>query len=141
MRPKKDPQQDEYYYHVPAYCVACGKEFYPTPEHVYKDSKGQYCCWTCFNHRNDGKETRWRQVEKCDLDGDVISIYQSAGKAAEYNYGCTSKGIIKAINSGKPYKGFIWRYKKKTVNNTCVCCGAIIPEGRQVCPNCEKGEK
>jgi hypothetical protein len=22
--------------------------------------------------------------------------------------------------------------------NTCVCCGEIIPEGRQVCPNCEK---
>ena len=21
--------------------------------------------------------------------------------------------------------------------NTCVCCGAIIPEGRHVCPNCE----
>ena len=21
--------------------------------------------------------------------------------------------------------------------NTCVCCGQIIPEGRQVCPNCE----
>lgn len=20
--------------------------------------------------------------------------------------------------------------------NTCVCCGAVIPEGRQVCPNC-----
>ena len=20
----------------------------------------------------------------------------------------------------------------------CVCCGAIIPEGRQVCPTCEK---
>ena len=20
----------------------------------------------------------------------------------------------------------------------CVCCGAIIPEGRQVCPSCEK---
>jgi hypothetical protein len=20
----------------------------------------------------------------------------------------------------------------------CVCCGEIIPEGRQVCPNCEK---
>lgn len=20
----------------------------------------------------------------------------------------------------------------------CVCCGAIIPEGRQVCPNCER---
>lgn len=23
-------------------------------------------------------------------------------------------------------------------NNRCVCCGAIIPEGRQVCPTCEK---
>ena len=23
------------------------------------------------------------------------------------------------------------------MNNTCVCCGAVIPEGRQVCPNCE----
>lgn len=23
--------------------------------------------------------------------------------------------------------------------NLCVCCGAIIPEGRQVCPICEKG--
>ena len=22
--------------------------------------------------------------------------------------------------------------------NTCVCCGDIIPEGRQVCNNCEK---
>ena len=21
--------------------------------------------------------------------------------------------------------------------NTCVCCGAVIPEGRQVCWNCE----
>ena len=21
--------------------------------------------------------------------------------------------------------------------NTCVCCGEIIPEGRQVCPKCE----
>lgn len=24
------------------------------------------------------------------------------------------------------------------MDNTCVCCGAIIPEGRQVCPNCER---
>ena len=21
--------------------------------------------------------------------------------------------------------------------DTCICCGAIIPEGRMVCPNCE----
>lgn len=24
--------------------------------------------------------------------------------------------------------------------NRCVVCGAIIPEGRQVCPNCEAGD-
>lgn len=23
------------------------------------------------------------------------------------------------------------------MNNTCVSCGAIIPEGRLMCPNCE----
>ena len=23
----------------------------------------------------------------------------------------------------------------------CVCCGAIVPEGRQVCPNCEEAVK
>lgn len=23
-------------------------------------------------------------------------------------------------------------------DNTCICCGAIIPEGRQVCPECEE---
>ena len=27
------------------------------------------------------------------------------------------------------------------MDNRCVCCGEIIPEGRQVCPNCEKGEQ
>jgi hypothetical protein len=21
----------------------------------------------------------------------------------------------------------------------CVCCGAPVPEGRQICPNCERG--
>ena len=25
------------------------------------------------------------------------------------------------------------------MNNTCVCCGAMIPEGCQVCKACEKG--
>lgn len=24
------------------------------------------------------------------------------------------------------------------MENRCVCCGAVIPEGRQVCPACEE---
>lgn len=27
------------------------------------------------------------------------------------------------------------------MEDRCVCCGAIIPEGRQVCPSCEKDDK
>ena len=27
------------------------------------------------------------------------------------------------------------------MDNTCICCGEIIPEGRQVCLNCENKEE
>lgn len=26
------------------------------------------------------------------------------------------------------------------MENRCICCGEIIPEGRQICPCCEKNE-
>lgn len=26
----------------------------------------------------------------------------------------------------------------KAVENRCICCGEIIPEGRMVCPICER---
>lgn len=26
------------------------------------------------------------------------------------------------------------------MDNTCVCCGEIIPEGTQVCPKCSEGD-
>lgn len=26
-------------------------------------------------------------------------------------------------------------------DNRCICCGAIIPEGRQVCPGCDQGSR
>ena len=26
------------------------------------------------------------------------------------------------------------------MENRCICCGDIIPEGRQVCPQCERKE-
>ena len=26
------------------------------------------------------------------------------------------------------------------MENRCICCGEIIPEGRQVCPACEAGQ-
>lgn len=33
------------------------------------------------------------------------------------------------------------RAMKNQNNNYCVCCGDEIPEGRLVCPACEKGMK
>lgn len=36
-----------------------------------------------------------------------------------------------------PYSELITYTEPKV--NTCVCCGEIVPEGRQVCPKCEKG--
>lgn len=32
-------------------------------------------------------------------------------------------------------------FRKGVINlqDTCVCCGEYVPEGRQVCKNCEEG--
>ena len=31
------------------------------------------------------------------------------------------------------------KMKQNSLNqDTCVCCGEVVPEGRMVCPNCEK---
>lgn len=36
-----------------AICEKCGKEFFPTPYHRFRDGGKYYCKWTCYNHRND----------------------------------------------------------------------------------------
>lgn len=35
----------------------------------------------------------------------------------------------------------LYKYKKEKImaEDSCVCCGDIIPEGHQVCKNCEVG--
>lgn len=40
-------------------------------------------------------------------------------------------------------RGIIDRNRTQSISrntDVCVCCGAEIPEGRQVCPVCENGE-
>ena len=34
-----------------------------------------------------------------------------------------------------------WRVLPMADADRCVCCGEIVPEGRQVCPQCENGVK
>lgn len=31
-----------------------------------------------------------------------------------------------------------WAARRMKMPDRCVCCGAVIPEGRQVCPICER---
>lgn len=61
------------------------------------------------------KERGWFTVWKCSKCGHIID-------ASAY--------------PEKPDKP-CWCSRKQP-QNTCVCCGALIPEGRQICPKCEK---
>lgn len=49
-------------------------------------------------------------------------------------------GTCEAISRTTMTNDICGCYKQLYVNvNTCVSCGEIIPEGRQVCPKCETG--
>lgn len=53
-------------------------------------------------------------------------------------YGLTEQNRD-AIYLGQKIRDEIQLYRPDV--NRCVCCGEIIPEGRQVCPICEGGKK
>lgn len=101
---------------VESRCPKCGKTFFPAPYHVYTDSrKRRYCCWTCFNHRNDGKikNPRWKAVEALYPDGTLYMEFQSVTKATEWVGGKYPAGIKQAIKDGTTYQGYLWRYKNE----------------------------
>lgn len=56
------------------------------------------------------------------MDGDVIKSMKRAGESAE-NATESLRNVIGAFENA----------------DRCVCCGEIVPEGRQVCPGCETG--
>lgn len=56
------------------------------------------------------------------MDGDVIKSMKRAGDSAK-NVTESLKNVINAFENA----------------DRCVCCGEIVPEGRQVCPGCETG--
>lgn len=48
--------------------------------------------------------------------------------------------IVFIDNKHEEYCWFV-EDESRSHDNTCVCCGDIIPEGRQVCPRCENNVK
>ena len=82
-----------------------------------------------------------------EVVSETIDIIKQRIKDDKYLVGGVSSDIWKAIHRGRQ---FAYRDIKEiieqkygeapspTPNNMCICCGEIIPEGRQVCPACEK---
>ena len=95
-------------------CAKCGKEFFATPMHVYKDRHNHkwYCSWTCFNRRKKKKSNELlgvKQVEQLTLDGKSVKIFRSATNAHE-STGFKLENIQKACKEQTPYNGYLWRY-------------------------------
>lgn len=92
-------------------CRKCGKLFIPAPQHVYKDNRGFYCTWTCYNHKDDGRVKKWRYIELYSESGELLRRFTSAADAAEKT-GYEVENIRDACRTGTPYHGFLWKYKE-----------------------------
>lgn len=92
-------------------CPKCGKTFITAPYHVFRDEKGFYCSWTCYNHRGDKiVKRKYKTVEQYSEDGGLIRVFTSATDAAEYT-GFSTNCIRNACKNGNLYNGFRWKYK------------------------------
>lgn len=71
--------------------------------------------------------------EKCPLYGDTWDHYlSSVPNTCLWIKGASEGELDRALKLFEDY------YAKVSPVNTCVSCGAEIPEGRQYCPNCLK---
>lgn len=107
-------------------CIDCGKTF-RTP------GQDQLCHSCKVKHRKKALKKQCEQYKnvykkkespkpKVSLEQEqkVERIYNAIHKSRYHGYG----EIVQIIESANA--------------DRCVCCGAIIPEGRLVCPNCER---
>ena len=91
-------------------CPKCGKEFFPTALHAYKDGDTLYCSWSCLNRRFD-EDGEHRQIEMLNFDGRVMNTFNSIAEAIYY-VGGKPELLIRALKTETAYKRFRWRYKK-----------------------------
>lgn len=94
-------------------CPKCKKNFIKAPQNIFKDERGDYCGWTCYNHRNDKQPTtakKVKAVEMLSLSGTLLKVFTSANDAAETT-GYSFKKIQLACREQSAYHGYLWRYK------------------------------
>ena len=70
-------------------------------------------------------------VDGIEFVGDIIVVGVRGDKFVSFDYGWGGSKLL--------FPG-LWEYDQESVDR-CVCCGAIIPEGRQVCPICDQEKK
>lgn len=92
-------------------CPKCGKEFFSTALHAYKDDSGvNYCSYSCLNHRFDDAD-EYRPIEMLNFDGVVLKTFNSIVEAWNY-VGGKPERIRDAARNEIGYRRFKWRYKK-----------------------------
>lgn len=94
-------------------CRKCGKNFIPTYDWVYKDDRGIYCSYPCYNHREvcERKRKQSMPVELYAMDGKtLLKTFDNAVDAANITQHNLDR-VRKACRDGTPFAGFIWKYK------------------------------
>ncbi len=99
-------------------CVECHKVF-------RTDKQKQRLCPSCLSFKKPKKTIVKENVKKKGLSiSQVLHI----------------KEVYNKVNGTTKHYGDIVRIIESTKADRCVCCGDIIPEGRMICPICEKGD-
>lgn len=96
-------------------CKDCGRLFRP-------QSPCKRLCDTCAKHRSPHAKAAKKKKPVALTIGEVARIER----------------IYNRVNGTFKHYGEIVQIIEKTKDNRCVCCGDVIPEGRMVCPRCEK---
>ncbi len=97
-------------YFQTAKCGLCGKAFYPTSEHVYKQDEKRFCSWSCLcAYRRNKEERRKRpgaRIKNKERDIELAKFYKESGltmkKVAELR-NMSVYAVHEAIVRGRKY--------------------------------------
>lgn len=65
-----------------------------------------------------------------EIPDGCIAVWEYERETCGWNAGANYYGVCVARDP-----------RSSDTDNRCVCCGDVIPEGRQVCPNCAPGSR
>ena len=96
-------------------CSECKKVF-------RTDNEFQTVCPDCIKARETRKNPKRKKAKK-----KILSFSEILHIAEVYN----------RVNHKYLHYGQIVALVERNAEH-CICCGSVVPEGRQVCPQCEK---